>query len=43
MVGGYKAFDLQGKEIEPTIDGNAIEAKKEIIETNSSLPTIYYK
>lgn len=40
MVGGYKAFDLQGKEIEPTIDGNAIEAKKEIIETNSSLPTI---
>lgn len=40
MVGGYKAFDLQGKEIEPTIDGNAIEAKKEIIETNGLLPTI---
>ena len=30
MVGGYKAFDLQGKEIEPTIDGNAIEVKKEV-------------
>lgn len=32
MVGGYKAFDLQGKEIEPTIDGNAIEVKKEVTE-----------
>ena len=32
MVGGYKAFDLKGKEIEPTIDGNAIEVKKEVIE-----------
>ena len=32
MVGGYKAFDLQGKEIEPTIDGNTIEVKKELIE-----------
>lgn len=32
MVGGYKAFDLQGKKIEPTIDGNAIEVKKEVTE-----------
>lgn len=30
MVGGYKAFNLQGKEIEPMI--NTIEVKKEVIE-----------
>ncbi len=32
MIGGYKAFDLQGKEVEPTIDGNTIEVKKEVTE-----------
>ncbi len=32
MQGGYKASDLQGKEVEPTIDGNIIEVKKEVTE-----------
>lgn len=28
MQGGYKAFDLNGNEVEPTVDGNAIIVKK---------------